>query len=481
MTNDTLSNVDYPIYSATPEPSNIEPLPEIVKGDDLPVNQSKQFLQSSAIVFAGNILTAALNYSLVILVSRYLSGDYSIWTSLTSFLAISSTISATLNINLVRQVTSYQRTNVSDGQSYLQKYQSLIGRLVTNPLVIIGLLASLGWGIYTANTNWLILTTLAIYQVGVLYVSLQQNYLMGVFRVLPFSVSGIVSTIVRFGATFGLLFFGFGLWALPLGLIASMASLWLITYIFVGQYYRQNNLSRAFCNSKLKLNLKSEFVSLLLTMVALFLLSSVLNISPIISQLASITTESKDLLAVLFNFGQIIFFGSTAALGTLVAYTAKKDSKLIFGLACLLVSIFGLGFGVVFTFFGNQLMGLFNRSNYSWAISLILIYTVFVAIYNVIYVAGQYSIARHHYRLLGFLILAVIIPFAYLLPINFATLPIFDTAITLVNQFSDQLHFNQIRVIVPLIVLHILGALIAVIPIIFSIITQKPRQQKTVL
>ncbi len=464
MTNDTLSDVDYPNFSTA-------------STNKIDGNQSKQFLFSSGVVFIGNIFTAFLNYSLIILVSRYLSGDYSIWTSLTSFLAISSTVSATLTTNLVRQVTLHQSSNKtnskSDAQSYLLKYQSFIGRIILNPLVITSFLISLGWGVYTANTNWLILTTLLIYQVAGLYVSLQHNYLMGILKVIPFSISGIVSTLVRFGVTFGFLALGFGLWALPLGLMISLGSLWLITYIFVGNYYHHNSLSRATCNSNLKLNPRSEFVSLLLTMAALFLLSSVLNISPVISQLASISPASKDLLAILFNFGQIIFFGSTACLGTLVAYTAKKDSKLIFGLACVLVSLFGIGFGVIFSLFGNQLMILFNRANYNWAIPLIIIYAIFVAIYNVIYVAGQYSIAKHHYRLLGSLILAVIIPFGYLLPINFATLPVFDFAITLVNQFSDRLHFNQIRVIVPLILLHIIGSLLALIPILFCIIQPK--------
>lgn len=468
MTNDKLSDVDYPAFSRDSS------IPTEQKKTN---NQSKQFLLSSGTVFIGNIFTAFLNYSLIILVSRYLSGDYSIWTSLTSFLAISSTISATLTTNLVRQVTLHQSSNQinskSDAQSYLLKYQSFIGRLVLNPIVIVALLLSLGWGIYTSNTNWLILTMLLIYQVGGLYVSLQHNYLLGVLKVIPFSISGVVSTLLRFGATFGFLALGLGLWALPLGLIISLGSLWLITYIFVGRYYHQNNLSRTSSNSHLKLNLKSEFVSLTLTMMALFLLSSILNISPVISQLAPISPESKDLLAILFNFGQIIFFGSTACLGTLVAYTAKKDSKLIFVLACFLVSIFGIGFGVIFALYGNQLMTLFNRANYSWAISLIVIYAIFVAIYNVIYVSGQYSIAKHNYRLLGFLVIALIIPFAYLLPINFATLPVFDLAITLVNQFSDRLHFNQIRVIVPLILLHIIGSLLALIPILFSIIQPK--------
>ncbi len=482
MTNDTLSDADYaqdPNQSKRPGQAIAE-TPKPPTQTQKP-KESRQFLQSSAIVFVANIFTAFLNYFLIILVSRSLSNDYSIWTSLTSFLAISSSLSATLTTNLIRQVTLHQATNLSDAQSYLLKYQSLIGRLVLNPVVITSLVTSLFYGIYTSNTNWLILTTLAIYQVAGLYVSLQHNYLMGVFRIIPFSISGVLSTLVRFGATFGLLYFGFGIWALPLGLMAALSSLWLITYIFVGRYYEQNNLSRAVCKSDLKLNLKSEFTSLLFTMMALFLLSSVLNISPIISQLAEINPEAKDLLAVLFNFGQIIFFGATACLGTLVAYTAKKDSKLIFGLACSLVSIFSLGIGLVFAVFGNQLMSLFNRTSYSWAISLILLYTVFVAIYNIIFVAGQYSIARHNYRLLGFLALAVVVPFGYLLPINFATLPVFDTVITLVNQYSDQMHFNQIRIIAPLILLHIIGCLLALIPIIVRIVTYKKQIKQSPL
>ena len=59
MTNDKLSDVDYPAFSRESS------IPTEQKKTN---NQSKQFLLSSGIVFVGNIFTAFLNYSLIILI-----------------------------------------------------------------------------------------------------------------------------------------------------------------------------------------------------------------------------------------------------------------------------------------------------------------------------------------------------------------------------------------------------------------------------
>jgi Polysaccharide biosynthesis protein len=153
------------------------------------------------------------------------------------------------------------------------------------------------------------------------------------------------------------------------------------------------------------INWKNELLGLGLTTVSLFFLNTILNLIPIISQNSSFSADSKNLISVLFSFGQIIHFGSIAPLSSLISHiSGSQNPKKILWNAIAISTTISIGVGVLFAFFGQNLLALLGRTQYNWAIPLIVLFAFFIALYNFIYISTQYFIAKHFYRPILFII-----------------------------------------------------------------------------
>jgi hypothetical protein len=430
-------------------------------------SNNRAFLQSSAIMLVSNILVAGMNYSVVIFASRFLLSEYSTWTSLTSFLAIASAFSGAISTNMTRNVSKMVVTSLANSRAYLNKYINLLVSSFIWLFLLLPIVSGIVW-LLLGRINYFIIFILIAYLVINLYISLQQSFLLGILDIKDYTITTIVLAFIKFSVSLFCLYLGLQLWALPIGLIVSTVLAIFITKYFVSNYFNQNPISKVELETALKsrLDLKGEFQSMLYTLISLFLLTTLMNIGPILIQNSSISLENKDILAVLFNFGQIIHFGAIAGLGSLIAYASRSSDKKIYFASISFVTLITLGIGMLFALFGPFLLNIIGRSQYQWAISLTIIYAIFIAFYNIIFATVQYLIAHHSYKPILWLLSGIIIPSSFLFIRDWSFLSsIFD----LVSNFSPPLYKNQISVILPFILLSIFGSAFTCIPLVFSV------------
>jgi hypothetical protein len=381
------------------------------------------FLQSSAMIFVVNIVIAVFNYSILVFASRILVTDYSVWTALSGLIAILLTPINGISANINRQVADYAKNSPEKILSYYKTYQHTFQKFLL-PTLLVSPVFALILQLFVSGTNFALSLVTVIYLLITIYCNIRQNVLMGALQIRSFSIVMLTGALLRLVPSLGLLFLGFGLWALPVGLLISNLSIFVISGYFLNQYFDNEKFSigklpldkglaaKADWGYKLDklpdgdteaastpINWKTELLGLGLTTASLFFLNTILNLIPIISQNSSFSTDSKNLISVLFSFGQIIHFGSIAPLTSLISHISGSDKpKKILLNAVAISAIISVGVGVLFTFFGQSLLSLLGRTQYNWAIPLIVLFALFIALYNFIYISTQYFIAKHYYR-----------------------------------------------------------------------------------
>ena len=358
------------------------------------------FLRSSAIVFGSNLLVGVLNYALVIFAARALGVEYSVWTALTGLFAILTTFNTGLYTEVNKKFAAYAK---QAPEKALEFYDFLMVR--ARQLLILGialspLLGVILWGV-TRITDYpiYILIVWSIF-LGI-FAGMNRFLLIGMLYNFKFGMVTLANGVARFGVTLALFEMGFRIWALPLGLIASQLmtyalAVWYIHH--VKKHVAHKNAGRE--KTLYRFRLRPHLLASVKSTAILFCLASFLNLAPILSErLLSVT--DKDLFAVLFNFGQIIHFGSTAFTQAIVVHASRSTGNKIYyfsiGLMTLLTSLIGS----LFYFFGDFMLGLFGKSQYVDSLDLILYYSLFIVFYNVVFISVQYLLSHSKYGLLA--------------------------------------------------------------------------------
>ena len=173
-------------------------------------------------------------------------------------------------------------------------------------------------------------------------------------------------------------------------------AVWYIRHI--KQHVAHKNAGRE--KTPYQFRLRPHLLASVKSTAILFCLASFLNLAPILSE-RTLSVADKDLFAVLFNFGQIIHFGSTAFTQAIVVHAARSTGNKIYyfsiGLMTLLTSLIGS----LFYFFGDFMLGLFGKSQYVDSLDLILYYSLFIVFYNVVFISVQYLLSHSKYGLLA--------------------------------------------------------------------------------
>ena len=357
-----------------------------------------EFAGSAAILFVSNITVAVFNYSIVILAGRILGNNYSLWTALNSIITILMTINIGLYSNIMRTVARlYKQKDYEGIIKYYAWYRKVLGQLVFVGLMLSPFLAYLiNFGVSGAS---LIVSELIVVFVFLnILLGVQQNFLIGTLQNKTFAISMVIANFMRLLATGIILTTRHDLGALPLGLIASTIMVELISNYFWQK--RKIELTAQITNldtSTFVINSTIEVRGSIITIISMVLLSSLLNINPILIQNSNFSNTDKDLMAVLFNFGQIIHFASIAGLTGLIAYCANSTNKRIYLLAIGLATSVTAGVCVAFFVLGKYIFEVFGRAQYASQINWIFLYAIFIAAYNIIYVSIQYLIAQRQF------------------------------------------------------------------------------------
>jgi hypothetical protein len=371
---------------------------------------TSQFLQASSIIFVVNLLVAAVNYSVPILVRNLTDKDFfPSWIALNSTVAITLVVYTALQTEFTKRVSfNHTHYGIQSAQDYLEFMKSGLTKIFW---LSIPFWPGLVWLINLAspvNNWWLAVVVLAnLFFQG--YAVLHSSYLLGLLRVWDFCLGLILATLARPVATTIMLLLGWQLYALPLGyvvfaLILLGHSIWVIRRLprdLLSQEY-QSDYAPATTNFRLT----TEFWGLARTVLCFFTLSAMFNLVAIVGERV-LASQDRYLLAVLFTFGQIIHYGAIAFLGAFVAYSAKSKSLKIYLTSVTAVALITLGIAGGFWLFGPWLLALMKSLEYISQMHMILYFALFVGLYNIIYVSTQYLISRNDYFLFGWLVVAV--------------------------------------------------------------------------
>ncbi|MBC7472167.1 MAG: hypothetical protein H7196_02795 [candidate division SR1 bacterium] len=363
-------------------------------------HSSKAFLKDSTFLFAANIVNAVFNYGLVIFVSnQLLPGNYSLWTALSGLIAILLTFSTGIMTEFNKSASKIAKKSTFEAFEFYEYFVSKVGRVLLYSLVLVPVFAVL-LGKAVGNSDFILLSLLVINVYLQVILGLNNNFVMALLKIPQFIILSIVVTVVKFVGAISFVYLHFEVMSLPLGLLMSE-----IIGIVVGVYFLKRFKSQAIKpKNYIVTNYKifDHAFGMLKTVVFLFFLSLFINAGPIIAE-NFLDKADKDILAVLFNFGQIIHFGAVAFLGGLIAHASRTDNKKIFYSAFVIVTSLSLSIGFLFTFFGGFMMKLFGRAQYTDQLPLILWYSVFILFYNIIFLCTQYLIIKNRYKALIFL------------------------------------------------------------------------------
>jgi O-antigen/teichoic acid export membrane protein len=372
---------------------------------------SKEFIKNSGILFFVNIINAVLNYSLTIFVANTLSqNSYSLWIVLTGLIAILSTFAIGIQTEFTKQsarIAVKSRDEVLDFYGYFQRRMLLIAGFGVVVSPFLGFILSQIIG----NGSILLFSLIVILVVTQISQSINTQFFLSLLKIPQFITLTIVSTISKCLFTIGLIYLQFGVFALPISLLIGQGISLIIGKILIHRLYQNRQITTAKTQNY---HIFDHIWAMGKNTIVLFFLSLFFNSGPIVAE-RIFEQSDKDILAVLFNFGQIIHFGSVATLGGLMTYASRDNSKKIYFSGLLMVSGISVGVGIVFTFFGRQIMTLFGRPQYADKILLILYYCVFVTLFNLIFVSVQYLIARNNYKaLVGFILATIVLIFSQL-------------------------------------------------------------------
>ena len=358
---------------------------------------SKAFLKDSSLLFVSNIINAALNYGLIIFVSnKLLPGNYSLWTAITGVVAILLTFSAGIMTEFNKTASVLAKDSIHNAFEFYYYFLDKVLKVLTFGLILAPIFTLLLMYILGNGSFWLLaLVILNVYLQIIL--GINNNFVISLLEINKFMVLTFVVTAMKFIATILLIFGRVEVIALPLGLIISE-----LVGLSLGVYYLKKIKSQAKNDSqqiKHVFKIFDHVQGTLKTVVIMFFLSMLLNAGPIIAE-RYFGKSDKDILAILFNFGQIIHFGAVAFLSGLVTHASRSENKKIFYSALGIVISISFFIGFLFSFFGEFMMRLFGRGQYANQIGLILLYSVFILFYNVIFVCVQYLIIKNKYRAL---------------------------------------------------------------------------------
>ena len=423
-------------------------------------DEDKSFLKSNAVVFISNLITSVGSYIIVILASRILQTDYSSWVALSGAVSIFATFTNGVQTSTTKNI-SKNSDNPSQVINLIEFYDQNLFKLLLLGVLISPVIALI-LNSFRVDFSFLVVFLISLHFFCSPFFSYKQFALLSLSRTWEYSILNVISAFFRLIFSFLILILGFKLLALPAGLILSLVIVFYISTIFLTNHLKkilnQKESSKEMKNTT-PIKFNSEIKHLVLNTLSTLGLILFLNIGPIIIQLSNLKNESKDLLAILFSFGQIIHFGAISAVGTLIVSAAKSSNKNIYLWSVGIVGSISGFIACLFLFFGKAIMEIFGREQFSWAIWLVFLYAIYILLYNIIFVTIQYQISRNQYLSSWVLILGVITQLSYLFLTN---LGIFK--FQLLSNSSNLETTNQL---LPYIVLNIATAAVTLILTIF--------------
>lgn len=372
------------------------------------------FFLSTSIIFVNNIISGIINYILIILVSRNLVNDYSIWTALLSLTTIITTFYAGYSLELTKKISTLSSKSLLLAFELKEKLQKKLQKYFILGLILTPLPAFLIY-FFLKIGNFQILLLIFITQIISFYSTLSINFLLASVKNWQYSCVTITSVIVRFAITLLFLYNGFFLWALPLGLIFSTIISYLLAEFFLfkikSKNIKNNHISKNHIKENEEYSIRYLFFHSLKSSFVLFILTTIFNIIPILSEKV-LQKNDSDLVSILFTFGQIMFFGATAFVSSVVIFAVRNNQNhKILKYSLIIVTILSFLISILFYFGSDIMLNLVNRKEYLDKKNYILWFSFIVFLYNIVFVIVQYFLSKNWFNKVYGLFIFIIIQF----------------------------------------------------------------------
>jgi len=361
----------------------------------------KDFIRDSSLVFIVNNINNVFNYVLVVVAIFYLKDEFGLWTSTAGFLAILSVPASSFMSILTRKVSNLAKTDPDLVYSYYINIYRFVKRLLPWILILgIGLVVFMFWALQFKD--FLVPTVAVIGVFSSLLYSINQNFLLGILEIPKYCLGNIVNLIIKFAATTGLFYLGFGISVLPIAiLLASLGSFGVSLY-FIRQLYGSKIGSKEKHFEVLPFNsadILSDSSDTWRAMWYFVILALFLNIDIVLSR-SILSVDQNNQYGIISTFGQIAHFGPVSFSSLIVPYASRDGHKSIFKIS--IIAVFGLSLLVtlLFIFGGDLVLRSFGKSTYFSLLPLITVYSLFVLGYNLIFICTNYLISRANFTFL---------------------------------------------------------------------------------
>ncbi len=370
--------------------------------------ETQNFLKSSSLFFLTNLFVAGLNYLIVVLVSFQLSDELAAWTALAAIIMIFFSIVRGLTTPIAKEISTYSENRSPLLKSYHQFSRSYIFKLSFLVAALPILFALILW-FFSSNSEFSLYFFIGLAIFCYINFSVENQFLLGTLQTKHAIYASLVLGLGRFVLTLALIWFGLGLFALPLGYVLGYLLAILIAKKYVSSFNFETNQESS------RFSVKEDLLDSAKILVALFFLATALNVDIILAE-SLLSFEQADLFAVISNLGQTIFFGSTAFMNMFIVYSTRSKNLRTYWQSILIVSIFSLGAGLIFWSLEGIVLEIFNRSQYAGKGYLIALYSIFIALYNITFVSIHHLISKSKYLpiwFFGMFVLANIILLTY--------------------------------------------------------------------
>lgn len=374
------------------------------------INQftGSSFLKDSTKIFVVNIIVSVLNFALQPIASNTLENNFAIWSSLTSLITIFLTLISGLGPEIARIVSTVD--NSSDTSKTYEYYKWLRSKFLVLSCILLVLTPILAYILNTLTgiQDYFVVFITTLYFSVLILVTSSRSFLLGKLDLSFYSISLISFAILRFIFTYLSLTLGFGTISLGAGFLLAGVISYLLTEILihiqkkidVKNHIKKPSTKQNYIKSEEfnDLNLKKIFLGFLKTSLIFFGSALLFMLVPVLVNVI-FKEEDADLYSIISFFGQIAFFASSSFLNGVISHAARTKNKQIYYQSLGIISLISFGVVIVVYFFGEYFLMLMGRSRYTDQLDLILLYSIYISFYNIIYLSLQFLSAINSKKL----------------------------------------------------------------------------------
>lgn len=371
------------------------------------------FLRSSLLFSIVNLLSSAIAYVIIVIVSRRGGDLINGWSALNSLVTVFLTFTAGFSLYYSKTISRLAAKKLSDTEGYLRSSEKYLHRVALQyGWILFAIL--LGLAAVFKFLNWYQALLIGVGLYFELWGILYRMFFLGRLEYSKAMVLTFVAAITRFAGIVGLLYLNFGIDSLVIGNVVGSGLALLLSYWY----------ARKVKNNK-QFNVSHDFAGSIKASAALIMSSILLQAGQIVTQGLYHGSDKlvETTITMLNIFGSILFYGASAFLSLFVVNATRSESTAIYKKGTVIITAVTVLGILVVTLIWHPALAILKREEFNPLLPYFLIYSTFMIFYNLFYVAIQFLISQYKYREIFAIGVLIALTFA-LLVVN-ALIPVF--------------------------------------------------------